>query len=206
MTRHGIAVMAGCLALSVSAVACTPWTTRPIHDDGRPAGATATQPDAPTFVAGIWESRVLPEVAANAMALKPGQPPEWLPGRTAAFVRGAGVVVSVDTRSRVGRALVDLDPMDGRPDVSLQIGPVLRGTAVRDALPFISFSDYSSQITFAEVAGALNARILDSVLKDVAPAMLTGRRVAFAGATPAARTSDDAPIDVVPLTLEIRSP
>ena len=40
--------------------------------------------------------------------------------------------------------------VDGKPTtVVLQIGPVIFGTALRDALPFIAFGDFVNQIDYA---------------------------------------------------------
>ena len=38
-------------------------------------------------------------------------------------------------------------------EVVLQIGPVLRGTSIRDALPTVSFDQFVNQIQYADVAG-----------------------------------------------------
>ena len=55
------------------------------------------------------------------------------------IVKGDGVVTDLDTRSRSGLALVDVAPFDQRPDLSIQIGPVLRGTSLRDATGVVPF-------------------------------------------------------------------
>jgi predicted lipoprotein len=136
------------------------------------------------------------------------------PARRAVLVKGTGVVTSVDGRSRVGMALVDLVPTDGRPDVALQVGPVLRGTAVRDAVGFIRFTDFANQIDFARVAGALNARVLSAVIAPLGEASrLTGRTVTFTGAAmlggPAdtGRRAEATPrIEVTPLVVDVREP
>ena len=67
------------------------------------------------------------------------------PGGPAYFsVKGEGRVLSADTRSRVGVLFVDVAPFDRRADVSIQIGPVLRGTALRDATGFVRFAGGAS--------------------------------------------------------------
>ena len=91
--------------------------------------------------------------------------PDHTPSAANLFVKGRAVVTSVDTRSRVGLALLDLTPADGRADGALQIGPVLRGTALRDALEFVKFGDFVNQIAFAEVATALNERARHAALR-----------------------------------------
>lgn len=112
-------------------------------------------------------------------------------------VRGSGTVVAAKLDSRA--ASIDLDTNgDGTADVRVQIGPVLRGTGLRDALPFYEFTAFRDQIEFAKLAGALNTRAVQDIAKpDGDPA---GRAFAFSGViTP---KQGEAPIPLVPITLE----
>ncbi len=104
-----------------------------------------------------------------------GQPPSFL-------VQGQGVVMQVDTTSRVGTADVDLSPPDGTADLRLQIGPVIRGTALRDALPFVTFDAFDNQLEFAAVSRALHQLVADSALATLNRSNLEGASVAFSGA------------------------
>jgi predicted lipoprotein len=214
------------IALALSA--CKPWTVRPIDDNASAArggtGAAAAPGAAGTagaarfepaaYVEGIWSTKVLPQAAseaidlAGALAATPSSSsssssPSDNAGPRAVLVRGVGIVIKVDRQSRVGLAYVDLDPVDGRPDAALQIGPVLRGTSLRDAVGFIRFADFANQIDYARVGNALNDRVLSTVLKDVAgdaADALKGRRVAFTGAV---RMDSRTPVEVVPITLRV---
>jgi predicted lipoprotein len=156
-----------------------PWTIRPIGQQ------TSSGPfDAVAYVDGIWASRVVPQIEATAVAVAAfldASTPGASGTRTGA-VGLEGVILSVDTASRVGVVLVDVDPIDGRADASMQIGPVLRGTALRDALDFIRFTDFTNQIEFAAVAGALNDRVRSGVLGAIDVGALEGRRVRAIGA------------------------
>lgn len=195
-------VVALCLALA----SCVPWTVRPIgHESGTAAG--------PPSVDAIWESKLVPAVMSGAVDARTlldalaASPEEAVArygrreagGATYFIVQGRGVVLSLDTRSRVGLALVDVAPFDQRPDLSIQIGPVLRGVSLRDATGVVRFSDYVNQIQFADAGNQLNDRVLKTVLARLDPAALAGRRVAFAG-TLAAET----PLrDLVPVKLVV---
>lgn len=66
--------------------------------------------------------------------------------------------------------------------VSLQIGPAVNGTAVRDAAGFIEFGQFTNQVEYAAAATALNEQVKQQVLADVDPAALDGQRVSFTGA------------------------
>jgi predicted lipoprotein len=61
--------------------------------------------------------------------------------------RGEGCV----TRVEDGRLMLD-------SGITVLTGPVIRGTALRDALPFIQFSQFTNQLEYARVANALNDR------------------------------------------------
>jgi predicted lipoprotein len=216
MTRWGVASLSVITVAAVLAF-CQPWTIRPIADASATPGAGARAHaggfDASTYVHSVWHARVLPAASRDAVDLRQALAAQDSTRRPV-LVRGAGVVTSVDERSRMGRAYVDLVPTDGRPDVALQLGPVLRGTAVRDAVGFIRFTDFANQIDFARVASELNARVLASVIAPLGKAsLLTGKSVTFTGATTlggsvsASPAEADAPrIEITPLVVEIREP
>lgn len=101
-----------------------------------------------------------------------------------------------DRESRAATLTLDTDA-DGQGDLTVQLGPVIRGTALRDALDFLVFTDFRDQIEFAKLARALNDQAHQRlVLPD---ADLTGRSLSVTGAMtlPAA----DAPWVVVPTAL-----
>jgi predicted lipoprotein len=152
--------------------------------------------DARTFVATNWDARVLPlvqqravplgvlvrELASNRAAAMTRYGIAGGSGRASFLVSGTARVLTVDTTSRSGVAKLDLEPYDGTPDAELQIGPVIRGTALRDALPFIRFDDFTNQMEYASVSRVLNERIRDSVLAKADRAKLPGQAIRFHGA------------------------
>lgn len=75
--------------------------------------------------------------------------------------------------------------VDGLPDdttVSLQVGPAINGTAIRDAVGFIEFGQFVNQVEYAGAATALNDQVKAEVLEGVDPASLEGKTVSFLGA------------------------
>lgn len=91
-----------------------------------------------------------------------------------------GVVVAANIESRAATADLDIDG-DGAADATLQLGPVIRGTTLRDVLPFISFSDFRDQIEFAKLARALNSRAYETALENLPRERLIGARVEALG-------------------------
>jgi len=114
------------------------------------------------------------------------------------IVEGSGRVLDVDVSSRSGIASVEIDIPGGTDQVRLQIGPVLRGTSIRDALPGVSFDQFVNQIQYADVANALNARVERELLASLEREALRGRRVRFVGMT---TLGEDPPLTVTPVRL-----
>jgi predicted lipoprotein len=93
-------------------------------------------------------------------------------------VRGEGRVVEANLTSRARKAMVDLDG-DGAADLTLQLGPVIKGTSLRDVAPFYRFGDFRDQIEFAKLARALNDRASAALV--VPEGDLVGKTIGFTG-------------------------
>ncbi len=117
------------------------------------------------------------------------------------LVKGQAKLLAVDTSSRAGLAQLDLEPFDGTADVSLAIGPVIKGTGLRDALPFISFNDFVNQLEFADASKALHQRVMDEVIGKTDLANAVGKTINFSGAF---TLSDLSNIVITPVRLEVQ--
>jgi len=193
----------------VAAVGCRIATVRPLDEKGAPAvgAAAANTPfDAAAFVESIWRSEVLRalEEAPDVEAIASGAAGLGASGTrpTPVVVRGRGRVVSVDTRSRSGTATIELDGTSSST-VVVQIGPVITGTAIRDALPALGFDRFVNQIQHADVGNELNARVEREVLQALDRAGLRGRHVRFAGM---ASFDEGRPLTITPVRLEVEKP
>jgi len=92
-------------------------------------------------------------------------------------VTGEGVA----GKARAGLLPVKVKGLKGE-QVSVQIGPALNGSALRDAVGFINFNQFVNQVDYADAATALNHQVKAKVLKRVDPAALEGKPVKFTGA------------------------
>ena len=104
-------------------------------------------------------------------------------GRGAAWnfaVADTGKVVEANLTSSARTAEVDVDG-DGAADLRLQLGPVIRGTALRDVAPFYNFDDFRDQIEYAKLARAINDQIKPTL---VVPDVLVGETISFVGVVP----------------------
>src|SRR6266508_3758844 len=152
--------------------------------------------NAASYVESIWASRILPTVASKAVdaaTLLPaiarnataagrkyghqaddGSPYSFL-------IKGAGTVVKVDTSAHTGPVTVNVDSAGRAAEVQLATGPVFVGTALRDAVGFIKFNDFTNQIDYANVALALNAKVRADVVASLDRNTLHGKHIRFAG-------------------------
>lgn len=223
-TRHrglhpGLLRSAVVLGLVVSLTACSgipglfviekPGSSATAADGGEKFDATA-------YTNRVWASRVVPtaqkkavdaavllaalrknEQAAGARYGKrsgSGSPYSFL-------IKGTGTVTGVSDASGAGSAQLDVQGA-GKTDVNIAIGPALVGTAVRDAVGFIDFSQFTNQIDYANVATALNTKVKNTVLKDVDAGSLKGKKVTFTGAFQLLTPSS---VMITPITLEVGS-
>lgn len=159
---------------------------------------TGTGFQAEEFVAAVWDEQVIPVFESEAYdcstvldALRADREPAsgqygLLRDRGEPFyafkVRGTAVVTEFDGSSRNGVIRVDLPPTDGVADATVQVGPVIRGTAIRDSLEFIRFTDIGNQLQFAGLANELNARMLRDSVEPLNLEQIAGRRISFLGA------------------------
>ncbi len=186
-------------ALLLSLTGCSAFfTVVPIKQANveEPQGSASDKGfDKVAYVNGIWESKVLPTVQQRAVDFsqlfgeltqnqdaasqkygnKVGGPYNFL-------TKFEGNVLSADTSSRVGVIKVEVQAANGSQVVAVQVGPVVQGTAIRDALGFITFNDFVNQLQFADVADELNTRALASALNKTDPTSLVGKTVDITGA------------------------
>jgi predicted lipoprotein len=178
--------------------------------------AAAAKPTAAADAAGMWSDKVVPHLTEKAVPIADVRAAlaadyaeagkqygyrENAEGSPFNFVaRIVGTVVEANTTSRAATAGVDTDG-DGKADVTLQLGPVIKGTSIRDALPFVSFTQYTNQIEFADVAKSFNTVAYDKVLKDVSRDGLVGKKVESVGVFTLRSGTDK--ILVTPVSLQL---
>jgi len=171
-----------------------PFVVRPLADQGPGTGAQNAQGAAAKFVDPIWTSKVLPTIEEKAQDIAKILPeiradPESAGqkyGRREAtnpynyMVKGTGQVTEIHNQSQAGTATVEIPGLDEK--VALQIGPVVRGTALRDATGIVTFNQFSNQLDYADVSKEMNLRALKTAFASAVPASLAGKTVTFFGA------------------------
>jgi predicted lipoprotein len=161
--------------------------------DGQAAAAKSGGNDPKSYVADNWASKIVPTVhdkavdittVADAIAKDPaaaGKQYGHQSGTGSPFaylVKGEGTVTDVDTSVPTGPMTVQV----GKTKVTIATGPVIAGTAIRDAVGFISFGDFTNQIDYAGVANQINNKVKTDVIAKVDVAGAKGKKAAFYGA------------------------
>lgn len=116
-------------------------------------------------------------------------------------VKLSGKVVAADTASRAATIDVDADG-DGKADAKVQIGPAIRGTALRDTLEFVNFNEFKNQIEWAQFGKAFNEKINTSLLAALPRDGLNGKTVKVVGAFPLPASGQPPLITPAELTVE----
>jgi predicted lipoprotein len=201
-----VALLAACMTLNACKLVATGAKNQPKSVQGNSAQNAEFSPD--KMADEMWDSKAMPYLRRKAGALpeivaaarqnldeagrKYGYREKQDGSPWTVVTRFNGQVVTTDTASRAATAGVDVDS-DGKADATIQIGPAIRGTALRDALDFVSFTSFTNQIEYAQFGKTLNTRV-DRVLLSTLPRdQLVGRKVTVLGVFPLEK------LDQVPL-------
>ncbi|MGE7368917.1 DUF2291 family protein [Neorhizobium sp. NPDC001467] len=113
-------------------------------------------------------------------------------------VKGTATVVEENRASKAATADIDLDG-DNKGDATLQLGPVIKGTALRDTTTLYDFSTFRDQIEYAKLGRALNDKAVSKL--PAADTPLKGKKVAFLGAV-VIRSASEKP-QIMPVSIEV---
>lgn len=210
MPQNTIRMMvAAATLIALSACKILPTGTKPGGE--KPA---AFDPDA--AVAEMWDDKVLPYLKAKAGPFVEVQKAAKADAAAAGAKYGNvgkqanspwtyavtidGRIVAANTQSRAATIDVDVDG-DGKADARVQIGPAVRGTALRDVLDFVDFNSFTNQIDYAQFGKAFNTHVNKTVLEALPRDALEGRTAKVLGAFPAP-SGTDLPL-VTPAEVEI---
>jgi predicted lipoprotein len=97
-------------------------------------------------------------------------------------VKGTVKLLAIDTSSRNGTVSLDFAPYDGVEDCLMSIGPVLRGSALRDIQNTLSLNDFGNQVDFARFAAELNNKVKENILGNIDFSQVIGREADIIGA------------------------
>ncbi|WP_089983721.1 DUF2291 domain-containing protein [Clostridium sp. C105KSO13] len=204
------------LAVSVLLTGCQVVKVVKIGEEGKYTGETEF--NAGDDVAAIWESSALPELNETAVDLKDflteskgeltkladkyGKYSMGVSGELSYVVKGSGTVEEVNNESQAGCLALKLDGYTGAESIKLQIGPVYKGSSIRDTLSFIKFGDYKNQEEWAAVSQSINQVVAKDVVEPAKPESLQGKTISFVGAFTVSAGSTD--VLITPAVLEAK--
>ncbi|MDR0404171.1 MAG: DUF2291 domain-containing protein [Treponema sp.] len=153
--------------------------------------------DTKEYAAEIWETVVIPRVEVMSedynTLITSLEADEEAASKTYGYrlmeegnqynfaVKGTVKVLSIDTSSRNGTAALDFAPFDGAEDCLMSIGPVLRGSTLRDIQNTLSLNDFGNQVEFARLAAELNNKVKETVLEHIDFSQVLGREADITG-------------------------
>jgi len=162
-----------------------------------PTSANSGEFDSVGYVEKNWSTKIVPELTANAADLgtvlaalkadpdaartKYGRRQE----ESAPYnfiVKGSIAVKAANLDSAAATLELATPAPTADGTVLVQIGPVIKSSAVRDVLSFIRFGDFTNQVDFANLSRALNAHVKDGVVNTLDREHLTGKTLKFTGA------------------------
>lgn len=172
------------ILILVGLTGCKPWTivkNEEIADDGSIKIYFETDDfDVTAYTKDIWdnqlfeyynERKIKGEVLIEALkgneaeaGAKYGLGSNEIGSSWTFIIDGKGEILEVNTESKAGIMLVDLEPCDGIADMALQIGPVIKGSTIRDTLDFIKLDDFSNQVEFASISKAFNSCMISEAI------------------------------------------
>ncbi len=117
-------------------------------------------------------------------------------------VRGTARILDLDDSSRVGVIHIDHD-LDGKADAVIQVGPVFKGTTLRDSAEFIRFTDVGNQLQFADLAKELNMRMKADSIDSLDFTDIVGKTIEYLGAFRLETEQALEDVIISPLTLSV---
>jgi predicted lipoprotein len=182
-------LIGGLIALAVVIALALDTTTRSDTAPRVSGGRVAFDPKAygaktyPKVVAAIDKRAVPLTTVAKAIKADPDAAGRRYGARESASSPYSFAVAGEGVAGKPADSLMPVK-VKGLPGttVSLQVGPALNGTALRDVVGFIDFNQFINQVDYADAGTALNDQVKAKVLEGLDRASLQGKRVRFTGA------------------------
>ena len=152
--------------------------------------------DAASFVKDNWESKIIPDIKDNAAELDDVLTALAADSAAASrqygtrkeesspynfIVKGSFPVKELNRESAAGLLVLDREDLGSGAYCSMQIGPVIKKSAVRDSLSFISFGDFANQIEYANISREINFHIRDNIVSVIGESFPENSSVSFFG-------------------------
>ena len=162
----------------------------PLDDAGQPILATDAV-SGENYLDLHWDE-MMTEINSNAVELSAllNQSQGDLASLTEKFCTGDGnnftvygtaKVLQANTDSQAGYLVIEPDGASAGYTFRLQVGPVFKGTSIRDSLTCISFSDFPNQMQWSELSSEIMQRITQEVLSQWDMSSMEGKNISYLG-------------------------
>ena len=211
MSKRGIG-----LALMFFAISCTMTSCCKVVKIGEEDKLLGnTKFDADAEIEGIWSTKVIPELMGKAVSLSDlyrdangdygtvsnrGRYTMGDSGELNFTVKGTAIIKEAQVDKKAGYIIVEVDGISSDQEFRFQVGPLFKGTAVRDNLTCISYDQFKNQVQWASISQALHNQILSKVLKGIDFTTLIGKRVRFVGCM---TITSGGPLNITPVKIEV---
>jgi len=202
--------------------ACKPWTVVKLDKENTTSANNSINLDGENtnlseYVDQLWTENIVPYIVQESKKNKAGKVisaiksdqkragEEYGTRESSAgtpwkyIISGEAKIISLNTESRNGTVDLDLKPYDDEPELKMQIGPVIRGTSIRDSLDFISFDNFGNQIEYAQFSSELNDKVIKEVLNEFKFENLLDQEIDFKGVA----IKDSSEIILTPVEIDL---
>ncbi|MER7692817.1 DUF2291 domain-containing protein [Streptomyces sp. NPDC097610] len=209
--RHGRLTLgrSSLIALLLLVIAIGATTTYRSDSEARAGGRPKFDPA--KYAAETYEPKIVPAIEKNAVNVATlykaiAADPEAA-GKQYGHRAGTGpysyavTLAGTAGATQSGLMRVTVPGLD-KARVSVQVGPAINGTALRDAPGLIAFGQFTNQVDYADAATALNTEMKTKVLKSFDPSAARDKKITVIGAmTPL--TADV--LTITPVSIETAS-
>ncbi|GAA1018256.1 hypothetical protein Aple_034610 [Acrocarpospora pleiomorpha] len=177
------------IALALLIIAIVAATT--YRSDSAPRAEEAEKFNPAGYGAETYEPKVVPAIQQKAVdlvtlqkaiAADPDAAGQQYGNREGTGPYSYAVTVTGTAGAAESGLLPVTVPDVGKTRVSVQIGPAINGTALRDAVGFIEFGQFTNQVEYADAGTALNDQVKSKVLASLDVASLKDKKITVVGA------------------------
>jgi predicted lipoprotein len=171
--------------------------------------------DADAEIESIWSTKVFPELLGKAVSLSDlyqdakgdyanvsdrGRYTMGDSGELNFTIKGTAVITEAQVDKKAGYVVLEVKGIPAEQQIRLQVGPLFKGTALRDNLTCISYDQYKNQVQWASISQALHNQVLAKVLKGIDFKTMIGKEIGFVGCM---TITTDGILNITPVQLEV---
>ncbi len=212
----------GILLFSLMLTSCRLFTIVPIEENDSQKGSKISSGekavDVNKYIEDKWDSVIVKEINERKQSLtkilseasggwdevcsKYGIKKGDIGSKYNFIVTDTAQVKEVNTESKAGFIVISLNGVNTDYTLKIAIGPVLKGTAIRDSLKGINFNDFVNQMDYANLANELNKKGNENSVGNIDVNTLNGKTITFTGSFTDPEGAKE--IIIMPIFMEVK--